>query len=45
MVLSWRTLPVMKDSKMKTTFKLSFMTVRGVVYLGRLVRPPVAMAK
>lgn len=25
MVLSWRTLPVMKDSKMKTTFKLSFM--------------------
>lgn len=48
MVLSWRTLPVMKDSKMKTTFKLSFMMfvdVRGVVYLGRLVRPPVAMAK
>lgn len=25
MVLSWRTLSVMKDSKMKTTFKLSFM--------------------
>ena len=25
MVLSWRTLPVMKDLKMKTTVKLSFM--------------------
>ncbi|WP_411899736.1 hypothetical protein, partial [Salmonella enterica] len=25
MVLSWRTLPVRQDSKMKTSFRLSFM--------------------
>ncbi|SUG82668.1 Uncharacterised protein [Salmonella enterica subsp. enterica] len=30
---------------MKTTFKTVVHDVRGVVYLGRLVRPPVAMAK